>query len=78
MGLDTKTYWLTDRQSQCNFDLTWSISREWRDSSEQRRRRTEEVQNCQKWSEPEDKSLVNVLYICEVNNCGYNCEYSNK
>jgi hypothetical protein len=26
---------------------------------------------------PEDKSLVNVLYICEVNNCGYNCEYSN-
>jgi hypothetical protein len=26
----------------------------------------------------EDKSLVNVLYICEVNNCGYNCEYSNK
>jgi hypothetical protein len=27
---------------------------------------------------PEDKSPVNVLYICEVNNCGYNCEYSNK
>jgi hypothetical protein len=27
---------------------------------------------------PEDKSLVNVSYICEVNNCGYNCEYSNK
>jgi hypothetical protein len=27
---------------------------------------------------PDDKSLVNVLYICEVNNCGYNCEYSNK
>jgi hypothetical protein len=22
MGLDTKTYWLTDRQSQCGFDLT--------------------------------------------------------
>jgi hypothetical protein len=20
MGLDTKTYWLTDRQSQCDFD----------------------------------------------------------
>jgi hypothetical protein len=20
MGLDTKTYWLTDRQTQCNFD----------------------------------------------------------
>jgi hypothetical protein len=33
-----------------------------------------------KWSntEPEDKSLVNVLYICEVNNCGYTSEYSNK
>jgi hypothetical protein len=25
MGLDTKTYWLTDRQSQCDFDFdsTW-------------------------------------------------------
>jgi hypothetical protein len=22
MGLDTKTYWLTDRQSQCDFDLS--------------------------------------------------------
>jgi hypothetical protein len=21
MGLDTKTYWLTNRQSQCNFDF---------------------------------------------------------
>jgi hypothetical protein len=27
---------------------------------------------------PEDKFLINVLYICEVNNCGYNREYSNK
>jgi hypothetical protein len=27
---------------------------------------------------PEDKSLVNALYMSEVNNCGYNCEYSNK
>jgi hypothetical protein len=26
---------------------------------------------------PEDKSLVNVLYICEANNCDYNCEYPN-
>jgi hypothetical protein len=25
-----------------------------------------------------DKSLVNVLYICEVNNSGYNSEYPNK
>jgi predicted nucleic acid-binding protein len=24
MELDTKTYWLTDRQSQCDFDLTLS------------------------------------------------------
>jgi hypothetical protein len=23
MGLDTKTYWLTDRQSQCNSDSDW-------------------------------------------------------
>jgi hypothetical protein len=27
MGLDTKTYWLTDRQSQCDFDLTWEVRR---------------------------------------------------
>jgi hypothetical protein len=26
----------------------------------------------------EDKSLVQVLYICEASNCGYNCAYSNK
>jgi hypothetical protein len=25
MGLDTKTYWLTDRQSQCNFDFEMKI-----------------------------------------------------
>jgi hypothetical protein len=29
MGLDTKTYWLTDRQSQCDFDsdfdFAWSL-----------------------------------------------------
>jgi hypothetical protein len=24
MGLDTKTYWLTDRQSQCNFNFNSS------------------------------------------------------
>jgi hypothetical protein len=23
MGLNTKTYWLTDRQSQCDFDLVF-------------------------------------------------------
>jgi hypothetical protein len=29
MGLDTKTYWLTDRQSQCDFDfdLSWNQTR---------------------------------------------------
>jgi hypothetical protein len=25
MGLDTKTYWLTDRQSQCNFDFDFDF-----------------------------------------------------
>jgi hypothetical protein len=25
MGLDTKTYWLTDRQSQCNFNIPKSL-----------------------------------------------------
>jgi hypothetical protein len=26
MGLDTKTYWLTDRQSQCNFDFDFEVT----------------------------------------------------
>jgi hypothetical protein len=26
MGLDTKTYWLTDRQSQCDFDFDSDLS----------------------------------------------------
>jgi hypothetical protein len=26
MGLDTKTYWLTDRQSQCDFDFDYDSS----------------------------------------------------
>jgi hypothetical protein len=25
MGHDTKTYWLTDRQSQCNFDFDFDL-----------------------------------------------------
>jgi hypothetical protein len=25
MGLDAKTYWLTDRQSQCNFDFDFDF-----------------------------------------------------
>jgi hypothetical protein len=25
MGLDTKTYWLTDRQSQCDFDFDVAV-----------------------------------------------------
>jgi hypothetical protein len=29
MGLDTKTYWLTDRQSQCNFDFDFGIDFTW-------------------------------------------------
>jgi hypothetical protein len=30
MGLDTSTYWLTDRQSQCDFDfdlIGWGIQK---------------------------------------------------
>jgi hypothetical protein len=27
MGLDTKTYWLTDRQSQCDFDFDFWLSK---------------------------------------------------
>jgi hypothetical protein len=65
MGLDTNTYWLTDRQSQCDFDFDFDLInqgeagrevRSTRNSSEQfkselRRHRTEEVQNSQKWSD---------------------------
>jgi hypothetical protein len=29
MGLITKTYWLTDRQSQCNFDFDFDFSQLW-------------------------------------------------
>jgi hypothetical protein len=25
MGLDAKTYWLSDRQSQCNFDFEFDF-----------------------------------------------------
>jgi hypothetical protein len=25
MGFDTKTYWLTDRQSQCDFDIDFDF-----------------------------------------------------
>jgi hypothetical protein len=25
MGLDTRTYWLTDRQSQCDFDFDYTV-----------------------------------------------------
>jgi hypothetical protein len=37
MGLDTKTYWLTDRQSQCDFDFVGIVQfqmrrHEWSDS----------------------------------------------
>jgi hypothetical protein len=27
MGLDTKTYWLTDRQSQCNFNFDFDSNK---------------------------------------------------
>jgi hypothetical protein len=29
MGLNTKTYWLTDRQSQCDFDFGWVSRNDW-------------------------------------------------
>jgi hypothetical protein len=33
MGLDTKTYWLTDRQSQCDFDFEeLVVVRSWKSS----------------------------------------------
>jgi hypothetical protein len=34
VGLDTKTYWLTDRQSQCDFDFDFKKSRNQSDINE--------------------------------------------
>jgi hypothetical protein len=41
MGLDSKSYWLTDRQSQCNFDF---------DYERVLRRQLEEWEVCVRWS----------------------------
>jgi hypothetical protein len=55
MELDTKTYWLTDRQSQCNFDFDFDLKRACElgekgrsKIAELRRPQTEEGQNRQK------------------------------
>jgi hypothetical protein len=54
MGLDTKTYWLTDRQSQCNFDFDFDFTSNpcgggveylHRDPASRRRRRKGKSQN---------------------------------
>jgi hypothetical protein len=34
MGLDTKTYWLTDRQSQCGFDFELPQEFSWKKISD--------------------------------------------
>jgi hypothetical protein len=76
MGLDTKTYLLTDRQSQCDFDFDRNIleleknylkSKAVSQVSTDKQLRGEIQPECgrlsKKWSdaEPEDKSLVYVL-----------------
>jgi hypothetical protein len=33
MGLDSKTYWLTDRQSQCDFDFDFDFDLKWANSN---------------------------------------------
>jgi hypothetical protein len=38
MGIDTKTYWLTDRQSQCDFDFDFEDGH-----SSDRSKRTERI-----------------------------------
>jgi hypothetical protein len=49
MGLDTKTYWLTDRQSQCDFDFDFEfeirggVEYLHRDPASRRRRRKESL-----------------------------------
>jgi hypothetical protein len=42
MGLDTKTYWLTDRQSQCDFDFDFDFDFDLEFSWEYKDRRVQE------------------------------------
>jgi hypothetical protein len=64
MGLDTKIYWLTDRQSQCDFDFDLRSDEQFRaEISVLGRRRTEEVQNSQKWS---CKFVITVVIIVNI------------
>jgi hypothetical protein len=45
MGLDTKTYWLTDRQSQCDFESDFDF-----DNEKVLRRQMEEKELNVRWS----------------------------
>jgi hypothetical protein len=53
MGLDTKTYWLADRQSQCDFDFDFDFDFE-------RIRQEDVVQG----SSVVDVLTWRVLYVC--------------
>jgi hypothetical protein len=53
MGLDTKTHWLTDRQSQCYFDFDLAVSSEFRI----------EVKS-EKWSGENTESVWAVMIEC--------------
>jgi hypothetical protein len=54
MGLDTKTYWLTDRQSQCDFDFDFDLTESYRLVAEEERpksiSRREPYMGSSRWS----------------------------
>jgi hypothetical protein len=68
MGLDTKTHWLTDRQSQCDFDFDLTVSQnvEWvvgeRRGNESRESTVKRVDRKSEWS----TELVRELFVTAI------------
>jgi hypothetical protein len=66
----TDTYGLTKEKQEEKYEVRGTVRTEDAGLKRSRTVKSEVI--------PEDKSVVNVLYVCEVNNSGYNFEYSNK
>jgi hypothetical protein len=64
MGLDTKTYWLTDRQSQCDFDFDYWELQFWEVKSWQLR--PERVRKRSPLEAPTKQRLLKIEknYVC--------------
>jgi hypothetical protein len=67
MGLDTKTYWLTDRQLQCDFDFELTSLEFWSSTG------------TAVWPEEKLEDLVCDIYMCYsysiLKNVRTNCSY---